>query len=154
MKSLVDFINESNFSKSEIDERKKYVEKILKKYNIDLDDRHSMENVRHSDDFGDEFEAQEYIVMYNNPEALKYVKKSGSEVLLKGKDIMVVTEGPDFDYDEFWNYVRWLSAHNTVLVSELNAPDDFKVIWEQEVSRSIKATDKGKAVEKLFKYKY
>ena len=61
---------------------------------------------------------------------------------------------PDFDYDEFWNYVRWLSTHNTVLVSELNAPADFKVIWEQEVSRSIKATDKGKAVEKLFKYKY
>ena len=115
MKSLVDFINESTFSNSEIDKRKKYVEKILKKYNIDLDDRHSMENVRHSDDFGDEFEAQEYIVMYNNPEALKYVKKSGSEVLLKGKDIMVVAEGPDFDYDDAFDDGLTVDYMNTIL---------------------------------------
>lgn len=103
MKSLVDFINESAFSKSEIAERKKYVEKILKKYNIDLDDRHSMDNICYSDDFSDEFEAQEYIVMYNNAKALNYVKKSGSKVLLKGKDIMVVAEGPDFDYDDAYD---------------------------------------------------
>lgn len=114
MKSLVDFINESTFSKSEIDERKKYVEKILKKYNIDLDDRHSMENVRHSDDFGDEFEAQEYIVMYNNAKALNYVKKSGSEVLLKGKDIMVVAEGPDFDYDDAFDDGLTVDYMNTI----------------------------------------
>lgn len=31
-----------------------------------------------------------------------------------------------------------------------HAPRDFKWIWRQEVSRSIKATDKSKAVEKLF----
>jgi hypothetical protein len=37
-----------------------------------------------------------------------------------------------------------------VLVSELQAPDDFECIWEHSVSRSIKANDKGTATEKLF----
>ena len=58
-----------------------------------------------------------------------------------------------FDYDAFWNTMRFLSMSNIVLVSEQNAPDDFECIWEQEVSRSIKATDKSKSTEKLFKYK-
>lgn len=59
----------------------------------------------------------------------------------------------DFNYDEFWDIIRKWSKNNFVFVSELDAPDDFQCIWEQEVSRSIKATDKSKAVEKLFKTK-
>lgn len=55
-----------------------------------------------------------------------------------------------FDYNEFWQTVREWSKHNIVLISEQNAPSDFECIWEQEVSRSIKATDKKKATEKLF----
>lgn len=58
-----------------------------------------------------------------------------------------------FDYEEFWNNVRKWSENNIVIVSEQNAPDDFICIWEQEVSRSIKAADKSKATEKLFLYK-
>ena len=46
-----------------------------------------------------------------------------------------------------------MSKENICLISELNAPDDFECIWEQEVSRSIKANDKSKAVEKLFVHK-
>lgn len=57
----------------------------------------------------------------------------------------------DFDYERFWNQVRVWSEKNIVLVSEQNAPDDFECIWEQEVSRSIKAADKSRATEKLFK---
>ena len=55
-----------------------------------------------------------------------------------------------FDYDEFWQTMREWSKDNIVIISEQNAPDDFKCIWEQEVSRSIKATDKSKSTEKLF----
>lgn len=55
-----------------------------------------------------------------------------------------------FDYDEFWQTMREWSKDNIVLISEQNAPDDFECIWQQEVSRSIKATDKSKATEKLF----
>lgn len=56
----------------------------------------------------------------------------------------------NFDYKEFWNMIRKWSENNIVIVSEQHAPKDFKCIWRQEVSRSIKATDKSKAVEKLF----
>lgn len=59
----------------------------------------------------------------------------------------------DFDYEEFWQIIRKWSDNNIVLISEQNAPEDFECIWEQEVSRSIKAADKSKSTEKLFRYK-
>ena len=58
-----------------------------------------------------------------------------------------------FDYSEFWETMRRWSKNNIVLISEENAPSDFECIWEQEVSRSIKAADKSKSTEKLFTYK-
>lgn len=57
-----------------------------------------------------------------------------------------------FDYDLFWNTMRRWSKNNIVIVSEEHSPDDFTCIWQQEVSRSIKANDKSKSVEKLFIY--
>lgn len=57
-----------------------------------------------------------------------------------------------FNYEEFWEWCRNMSKDNIVIISEENAPDDFKCIWQQEVSRSIKAQDKSKSVEKLFIY--
>ena len=59
----------------------------------------------------------------------------------------------EFDYDEFWETMREWSKKHIVLISEEHSPDDFECIWQQEVSRSIKASDKSKSVEKLFKYK-
>jgi len=55
-----------------------------------------------------------------------------------------------FDYEEFWDIMREWSKKNIVLISEQNAPEDFRCIWQQTVSRSIKAVDKSKSVEKLF----
>ena len=46
---------------------------------------------------------------------------------------------------------KW-SVNNTVIISEENAPEDFKCIWELPVSRSIKANDKSTSTEKLFMY--
>ena len=58
-----------------------------------------------------------------------------------------------FDYTEFWNIMREWSADNFVLISELNAPDDFICIWDKDVQRSMKSTDNTmRAVEKLFTY--
>lgn len=57
------------------------------------------------------------------------------------------------NYKEFWEIMRKWSQDNIVFISELEAPSDFKVVWEHEVSRSINAKDKGKATEKLFVYK-
>ena len=59
-----------------------------------------------------------------------------------------------FDYNEFWQIIRDWSKFNIVLISEQNAPNDFECIWEQEVIRSINASDKKRQTEKLFKYKY
>lgn len=56
----------------------------------------------------------------------------------------------NFNYDIFWNTMREWSKNNYVFVSEQNAPKDFVPIWQQEVSRSIKATEKSIATEKLF----
>ena len=55
-----------------------------------------------------------------------------------------------FDYSEFWHFMREWSRNNTVLISELNAPDDFLTVWEKEVDRSMKAKENFKATEKLF----
>ena len=55
-----------------------------------------------------------------------------------------------FDYEQFWDIMRKWSKDNIVIISELEAPNDFECIWEKSVSRSIKSTDKSKANEKLF----
>lgn len=69
------------------------------------------------------------------------------------QDVKQYANSKNFDHNKFWNKMREWSKDNIVLVSELQAPDDFECIWQQEVSRSIKATDKSRAVEKLFRYK-
>lgn len=57
------------------------------------------------------------------------------------------------DYEKFWNWVRELSKNNYVYVSEQNAPEDFEVIWQQNVTRTTNKENNFKAVEKLFKWK-
>lgn len=58
----------------------------------------------------------------------------------------------EFNYDEFWDTMRIWSKNNIVIVSELSAPADFECIWEHIVTRTIKAKQKSKDTEKLFKY--
>ena len=60
----------------------------------------------------------------------------------------------DFDYKVFWNIMRKWSKKHIVLISEMDAPHDFKCIMEKSVSRSINPTNKTRAMEKLFIYKY
>ena len=53
------------------------------------------------------------------------------------------------DYNEFWEWCRKKSCNNDVIISEYNAPNDFKCIW----NCNIKSIAKGKVViatEKLF----
>lgn len=59
----------------------------------------------------------------------------------------------NFDYNKFWNWVREFSKLNIVVISELQAPNDFVCIWEQEVLRSLNSKNKNKATEKLFVHK-
>lgn len=60
----------------------------------------------------------------------------------------------NFNHKEFWDKMRdWSKSGAIVYISELEAPDDFECVWEQEVSRSVNAKNKTKATEKLFRYK-
>ena len=59
----------------------------------------------------------------------------------------------NFNYDRFWSWAETMSKKNTVLVSEHEAPPNWKCIWEQEVKRTIDNTKRVKAVEKLFEIK-
>ena len=56
----------------------------------------------------------------------------------------------NFNHDEFWDWVRNKSKDNIILVSEYNAPDDFKCIWQKESTITLDKNSRSKAVEKLF----
>ena len=60
---------------------------------------------------------------------------------------------PKMDYTHYWNWVRELSRKNYVFCSEQSAPEDFEVLWTQDVKRTNGTTNNFKAVEKLFRYK-
>lgn len=58
----------------------------------------------------------------------------------------------EFDHETFWNWCRQKSKEgHVVFVSEYNAPDDFKCVWEKEISQRVNNNTKTKkANEKLF----
>lgn len=58
--------------------------------------------------------------------------------------------GKNFNHDEFWQWVRDMSENNIVIVSELQAPNDFECVWEQPVIRTQNARKRETSVEKLF----
>lgn len=77
-----------------------------------------------------------YLIYCDPPYADSTVKHKGSSY--------------DFDIEEFWEYVRkWTSCGNTVVVSEREAPDDFKVVWSKELP-NVKTGSKGKYVDNLY----
>lgn len=59
----------------------------------------------------------------------------------------------DFNRPKFWQTMREWSRDNVVLISELQAPEDFITVWEREVDRSMKAKEHFRATEKLFVYR-
>lgn len=94
---------------------------------------------------------------------IKLSNKSYNEIPLDIYNCLIYCDPPykdtkqygvskSFDYDEFWEWCRKMSKNNIVLISEHNAPDDFKCIWQQEVKRTIDNNKRVKAVEKLFTY--
>lgn len=55
-----------------------------------------------------------------------------------------------FDYEGFWDWVRYMSKENIVLVSEYNAPSDFKCVWSKDVITTLDKNSRKKDTEKLF----
>lgn len=64
-------------------------------------------------------------------------------------------QGQKFDTNEFWDYMREISKDNKVFISEQNAPNDFKCIWEKPFTRTLdrNKNNQFKVTEKLFTYK-
>lgn len=63
-----------------------------------------------------------------------------------------------FPYEEFYQWVKDMSVHNIVLISEYNMPEEFECIWQKETKVNFdsnrKADDKKNVrIEKLFTYK-
>jgi len=57
----------------------------------------------------------------------------------------------NFDYDEFWEWCRDMSKKgHKVFISEYSAPDDFKCVWEMEVTNSMSTANTYKPMERLF----
>lgn len=62
-----------------------------------------------------------------------------------------------FPYEEFYKWVKEMSIHNTVLISEYNMPEEFTCIWEKELKTVLgsginKDSDRNR-VERLYTYK-
>lgn len=98
---------------------------------------------------GIEFKCQNYWDLDENT--------SGAVIYLDppyaGTKIYGYANQPKMDYTHFWDWVRKISKNNIVYISEQAAPDDFEVVWEQQVTRTTNKENNFKAVEKLFKYK-
>lgn len=64
-------------------------------------------------------------------------------------------QGQKFDSEAFWEYMRQISKHSQVFISEQTAPEDFKCIWEKPFTRTLDRNKENqfKVVEKLFTYK-
>lgn len=57
-----------------------------------------------------------------------------------------------FDFDEFWERMRYLSKKNIVFISCETCPDDFVIVWKKEKLRSLQREKRLKE-ELLVQYK-
>lgn len=54
----------------------------------------------------------------------------------------------EFNYEDFYNWCREKKKEgHTIFISEYNMPDDFKCVWQQELTNNL---NNKKATEKLF----
>lgn len=58
----------------------------------------------------------------------------------------------NFDYDTFWQWARETSKLHRVFISEYSAPNDFKCVWQKNITSGLKLGKKYNTVEKLFVY--
>lgn len=114
------------------------------------------------DNYRDYYQEAKRNILEQMPNLVDVVFKVGDYRELKPHGALIYCDPPyagtkgyltitkDFNHKEFWDIMREWSKDNIVLISEENAPEDFDIIWEQEVMRTIHATDKSISTEKLF----
>lgn len=69
------------------------------------------------------------------------------------KDTKQYNTSLNFDYDKFWDWAEMMSEKNIVLVSEYQAPDNWKCIWKKDLAKTMNHGNNVSAVEKLFEIK-
>lgn len=111
----------------------------------------SLEKQVHTDTFSSDF----CNMLFNSGDYLDLKIEDGSVVYCDPPYETTTGYGTDFDHKTFWNWCRDLVKRNcTVLVSEYDAPKDFKCIWRGRKPDGMGTTKKGKKqkvkIEKLF----
>jgi len=67
------------------------------------------------------------------------------------KDTKQYASSKDFNHDKFWDWCRDMSKNgHKVFISEYQAPNDFKCVWEKEVTNSMNTSKTYKPTERLF----
>ena len=67
------------------------------------------------------------------------------------KDTKQYEFSKDFDYENFYNWCRTMKNNgHTIFISECQMPDDFKCVWEKEVTNAMNPTITKKPIERLF----
>ena len=67
------------------------------------------------------------------------------------KGVKQYTTSKNFDYERFYDWCREKHAEGyRVFVSEYEMPDDFKCVWQKQVTNSMNQTITKKRTEKLF----
>lgn len=90
-----------------------------------------------------------------------FVQSSYEELPLNSDNCLIYCDPPyqgttsykdQFDHIKFWQWCREMSDRgHIVFISEYNAPDDFKCLWQKEIVSSLtKNTGSKKGIEKLF----
>lgn len=92
---------------------------------------------------------------------VRFIESSYNELPLNSDNCLIYCDPPyegttsyrdGFDHIKFWDWCREMSDRgHTVFISEYNAPDDFKCLWQKEIVSSLtKNTGSKKGIEKLF----
>ncbi len=59
----------------------------------------------------------------------------------------------EFRTDYFWDYMRILARNgHRVYISEMEAPEDFRCVWQKEFRRTLNKNQPMVVTEKLFTY--
>lgn len=94
---------------------------------------------------------------------VKFIHSSYQMLEIPGKSIIYCdppyqgtkqyNSSKNFNHNAFWEWCREKTRQgHQVFISEYNAPEDFKCIWEKEITTSINHNGTLKPVEKLFMY--
>ena len=79
------------------------------------------------------------------------VRFGADAVYLGGKEFGMRTASKNFDYENFYQWCRDMKKEgHTIFISEYNMPQDFKCVWEKQITNAMHQTNTKKPTEKLF----